>query len=54
LFHKAKMPLVMSWYRANEPKPLHEDCFDLPKGPTPEDKLIAQAKAGAKKKSKKK
>ncbi|MSO98555.1 MAG: OsmC family peroxiredoxin [Rhodospirillaceae bacterium] len=54
LFHKAKMPLVMSWYRGNEPKPLHEDCFDLPKGPTPEEKLIAQAKAEAKKKSKKK
>jgi hypothetical protein len=54
LFHKAKMPLVMSWYRAGQPKPVHEDQFDLPKGATPEEKLIAQAKARAKPKKKKK
>ena len=54
LFHKAKMPLVMSWYREGLAKPLHEDSFDLPKGPTPEEKLIAQEKAAAKIKAKKK
>jgi uncharacterized OsmC-like protein len=54
LFHKAKMPLVMSWYRVGQPKPVHEDQFDLPKGATPEEKLIAQAKPRAKPKKKKK
>ena len=53
LFHKAKMPLVMSWHREGVAKPLHEDCFDLPKGATPEEKLIAQAKAKPKAKKKK-
>lgn len=50
LFHKAKMPLVMSWYRVGATKPVHQDMFDLPKGPTPEEKLIAQAKSKPKKK----
>jgi uncharacterized OsmC-like protein len=56
LFHKARIPLVMSWYRAGEATPVHEDRFHLPKGPAPEDRLIAQAKAedATKKKSKKK
>ncbi|MDX2144844.1 MAG: OsmC family protein [Rhodospirillaceae bacterium] len=56
LFHKAQIPLVMSWYREGEAKPIHEDRFHLPKGPAPEEKLIAQAKAqeAAKAKSKKK
>jgi len=54
LFHKAKMPLVMSWYRKGQPKPAHEDRFDLPKGATPEEKLASQAKSKKPAKTKKK
>ena len=51
LFHRAKIPLVMSYYREGEKKPVHVDAFHLPKGPAPEDKLIAQAKKTSKKTS---
>jgi uncharacterized OsmC-like protein len=54
LFHRAGIPLVMSWYRGGEATPAHEDRFHLPKGASPEDKLIRQAKAEAKKPKKKK
>jgi uncharacterized OsmC-like protein len=54
LFHRAKIPLVMSWYREGEMTPAHVDAFHLPKGPSPEDRLIAQAKAMARTKGKKK
>ncbi|MDX2225351.1 MAG: OsmC family protein [Rhodospirillaceae bacterium] len=53
LFHRAQIPLVMSWYREGEASPVHVDAFHLPKGATPEDRLIAQAKP-QKKRSKKK
>ena len=52
LFHKAQIPLVMSWYRHGEKAPIHQDAFHLPKGPTPEAKLIAQAKPKSKKRGK--
>ena len=44
LFHRAGIGLIMSWYREGQATPAHEDRFHLPKGPTPEEKLIAQAK----------
>lgn len=49
LFHRAKIPFVMSWYREGEKMPAHVDAFHLPKGPSPEERLIAQAKAAAQK-----
>ncbi|MBM3513392.1 MAG: OsmC family protein [Alphaproteobacteria bacterium] len=54
LFHRAKIPLVMSWYRQGEKTPAHVDAFHLPKGASPEDRLIAQAKVQSKKGKKKK
>jgi uncharacterized OsmC-like protein len=47
LFHRARIPLVMSWYRTGQAKPVHVDAFHLPKGPSPEERLIARAKAEA-------
>ena len=49
LFHRARIPFVMSWYRKGEARPVHVDAFHLPRGPAPEDRLIAQARAAAKK-----
>ncbi len=48
LFHRAKIPFVMSWHREGEKKPVHEDRFHLPRGKTPEDRLIAEAKKTSK------
>ena len=48
LFHRAKIPFVMSWYRTGEKKPVHEDRFHLPRGKTPEDRLIAEFKRTSK------
>lgn len=50
LFHRARIPLVMSWYRAGDTAPVHVDAFHLPEGPTPEDRLIKQARTRAPKK----
>jgi uncharacterized OsmC-like protein len=52
LFHRARIPLVMSWYRAGEKKPAHVDAFDIAKGPTPEERLVARAEALARKQRK--
>jgi uncharacterized OsmC-like protein len=54
LFHRAQIPLVMSWYREGEKTPVHVDAFHLPPGQSPEDRLIIQAKAKSKKKRSKK
>ena len=50
LFRLAKIPLLVTWYRAGNAKPLFEERFSLRKGTTPEDRLIAQANKKAKKK----
>ena len=52
LFHKAGIGMIMSWYREGDAKPTHEDKFHVAKGATPEEKLIAQAKAEATKPAK--
>jgi uncharacterized OsmC-like protein len=44
LFHRAKIPLVMSWYRTSDETPVHVEAHHLPEGPTPEDRLVAAAK----------
>ena len=43
LFHRARIPFALSWFRKGGKTPVHEDRFHFPKGPTPEDRLIAQA-----------
>lgn len=53
LFHRAKIPFAMSWYRGKEKNPVHVDRFHFPKGPTPEERLIEQAAAAEKSKKKK-
>jgi uncharacterized OsmC-like protein len=52
LFHRARIPLVMSWYRAGARAPAHEDRFHMPRKGSPENKLIDMAKAAASPKSK--
>lgn len=52
LFHRAQIPLVMSWYRAGERAPAHEDRFHMPQKGSPENKLVTMAKAVASPKSK--
>jgi uncharacterized OsmC-like protein len=44
LFRLAKIPMLVTWYRAGSPRPLFEERFSLRSGKTPEDRLIAQAK----------
>jgi uncharacterized OsmC-like protein len=44
LFRLAKIPMLVTWYRAGSLRPLFEERFSLRAGKTPEDRLIAQAK----------
>lgn len=44
LFRLAKIPLVVSWYRAGSPRLVLEQRFGLGKGTTPEERLIARAR----------
>ena len=44
LFRLAKIPMLVTWYRAGSARPLFEERFSLRAGKTPEDRLIAQAK----------
>jgi len=44
LFRLAKIPMLVTWYRAGSPRPLFEERFSLRAGKTPEDRLIAKAK----------
>jgi putative redox protein len=44
LFRLARIPLVVTWYRAGNARALFEERFSLRRGRTPEDRLIAQAK----------
>ena len=44
LFRAAKVPLLISWFRGKSRSPLFEERFSLPRGKTPEHKLIAQQK----------
>ena len=43
LFRLAKIPLLVNWYRAGNPRSLFEERFNLRKGRTPEDRLIVKA-----------
>lgn len=42
LFRLAKIPLLVTWYRAGSRKPLFEERFSLRKGTTPDERLAAQ------------
>ena len=44
LFRLAKIPMLVTWYRAGSARPLFEERFSLRAGKTPEDRLIARAK----------
>ena len=44
LFELAKIPLVVSWYRAGDSAPLFEERFHCPDGPLPAERLAAAAK----------
>lgn len=47
LFRKAKIPMIMSWYRGESPRPVVENRFAIQAGEgTPEERLIAQKNAG--------
>ncbi len=48
VFRLAKIPLVVTWYRAGNKRPLFEERFGLRAGRTPEERLIAQAKPAKK------
>jgi uncharacterized OsmC-like protein len=47
LFRLAKIPLLVTWYRAGSRRALFEERFGLGKGMTPERRLIAQARKNA-------
>ena len=42
LFRAARVPLLISWYRGASRKALFEERFSMPRGRTPEERLIAQ------------
>jgi hypothetical protein len=42
LFRLAKIPLLVTWYRAGSGRALFEERFALRAGRTPEERLIAQ------------
>ena len=44
LFRLAKIPMLVTWYRAGSTRPLFEERFSLRAGKTPEDRLIVKAK----------
>ena len=43
LFALAKIPLVVTWYRAGDPTPLYEEKLHCPEGTLPADRLAAAA-----------
>lgn len=43
LFDRARIPMVVSWYRVGTPEPVVVDRLHLPPGPTPEERLAAAA-----------
>ena len=43
LFALAKIPLVVSWYRAGDTTPLYEEKLHCPEGTLPADRLTAAA-----------
>lgn len=43
LFRLAKIPMLVTWYRNGSRQALFSERFSLRAGPTPEDRLIAQA-----------
>jgi uncharacterized OsmC-like protein len=49
LFRLAKIPMVVTWYREGAAKAVAEDRFAIGRAGTPEDTLVAAAKAGKKK-----
>ena len=42
LFRLARIPMVVTWYRAGSPRALFEERFALRAGRTPEDRLLEQ------------
>ena len=42
LFRLAKIPLLVTWYRAGSKKPLFEERFSLRQGTTPDERLAVQ------------
>lgn len=50
VFRLAKIPLLVTWYRAGSKRPLFEERFGLRAGRTPEERLIQQAKPAKKRK----
>ncbi len=48
VFRLAKIPLVVTWYRAGSKRSLFEERFGLRAGRTPEERLIAQARPAKK------
>ena len=42
LFRKAKVPMVMAWYRAGGKRTVFEERFHIGRGRTPEERLIAR------------
>ncbi len=49
LFRLAGIPMVVGWYRKGGKKPLFEDRFALPRGRTPEERLVAVGERQARK-----
>lgn len=43
LFELARIPLLVGWYRAGDSAPLFEERLAMPDGPTPEERLVAEA-----------
>ena len=48
VFRLAKIPLVVTWYRAGSKRALFEERFAVRAGRTPEERLIAQVKPAKK------
>jgi uncharacterized OsmC-like protein len=48
LFDRARIPMVVGWYRAGHDVPVHEERLHIPDGPTPEAVLEADARRAAK------
>lgn len=44
LFRLAKIPMLVTWYRAGSTRSLFEERFSMRAGKTPEDRLISKAK----------
>ena len=44
LFRKAQIPLLMSWYRAKGKRPVYQERFNMGRGRTPEERLVAKAR----------